>query len=206
MLKLEINLVCSATDSESHIARKKTNTDKILARLLEQQHHHYHQFGQATSSPTARRGASRSRRWPAIGPTPSTGSDRFHAQETSYIFKSVTNSYVSNISVSGLRQELFPDAITAKRSLFDSDHSLPGLLSIHCYFVDLKERVLYIWVGWRWGIIVASVLHWSLHCDKAVESCEYSWYTWSIVQSIQTSCASVSLCCGALVLCPSSHT
>ena len=122
----------SATDSKSHIARKKTNTHKILVRLpflfiiiiilarlpvLEQRQtktnkhkqrqtkankdkqrqtktnnykqrqkktnkdKHFHQFGQATSSRTARRGASRSRRWPAIGPTPSTGSDRFHAQE-----------------------------------------------------------------------------------------------------------------------------
>ena len=149
-----------------------------------------------TSSPTARRGASLSLRWPAIVPTPSTGSDRFHAQETSYIFKSVTNSYISNISVSGLRQELFPDAITAKRSLFDSDHSLPGLLSIHCCFVDLKERVLHIWVGWRWGMTVASVLHcnWSLHCDKSVESCGYSWYTWSIVTNIMCLCLIVLWC------------
>ena len=65
------------------------------------------------------------------------------------IFSKASQIHIFPLSVSGLRQELFPDAITAKRSLSDSDHSLPGLLSIHCCFVDLKERVLHIWVGWR---------------------------------------------------------
>ena len=58
---------------------------------------------------------------------------------TSFIFKSVASQLLINPpSVSGLRQELFPDAITAKRPLSDSDHSLPGLLSIH--------RIVVLWI------------------------------------------------------------
>ena len=78
---------------------------------------------------------------PSVQPPPQaqTGSmlKRF---ATSFIFKSVASQLLINpLSVSGLRQELFPDAITAKRPLSDSDHSLPGLLSIHCIVV------LWIW-------------------------------------------------------------
>lgn len=58
---------------------------------------------------------------------------------TSFIFESVASQLLINPpSVSGLRQELFPDAITAKRPLSDSDHSLPGLLSIH--------RIVVLWI------------------------------------------------------------
>ena len=110
-------LMSSATDSKSHIARKKTNTDRIFASLpfLIQQHHHYRQFGQATSSRTARRGASQSRRLPAIAQTPFIGLDRSTAEKDKHLkIKMTPSNYISRLS--GLRQELFPDAIKCPKS------------------------------------------------------------------------------------------
>ena len=132
----------SATDRKSHIARKKT---KILVRLpflfiiiiilarlslLEQQ-------GEVQAGVEGG--------LPSVQPPPQaqTGS----MLKRPLIFSKASQILIFPLSVSGLRQELFPDAITAKRPLSDPDHSLPGLLSIHCCFVDLKERVLHIWVG-----------------------------------------------------------